>query len=865
MDGSESPLFFGEWLQRRRKVLDLTQAELAQLAGCSVFAVRKIESGERRPSKQLAELLAQALDIPAEEQDTFVKVARGDRALQRLPLPTGDSERAGDLGVQAQAPVPTPAHNLPVYLTPFVGREVELDALDRLLNDPLCRLLTLIGAGGIGKTRLAIEAADRQKQRFRDGVCFVPLAPLGSPAFLAQAIADALDITIQGQSEPRLQLLAHLSGRQLLLVLDNFEHLLGGVGLVTEILRQAPQVKVLTTSRERLNLHSEWVHAIQGLSVPRPDQTDRAEQYTSVELFVYSARRAQADFVLRDQDRPAVIRICRLVEGMPLSIELAAAWVSVLTCEEIAQEVERSFDFLATSAADVPERQRSQRAVFDHSWNLLSPTERDALSRLALFQGGFDRQAAQEVTDASLPLLLALVSKSLIRRAEDGRFDMHEAIRQYALSHLDEDPRAGAARERHGRYYLCLLADRKASLQGPAQREALRELKEEIDNLRAAWLWAVEYDQFSLIAQALRSLGWLCNVGVMYREGVEQIELAVRALRAREAGEEDQRVLGAALAQQGLLYFRQGEFGQALDRLEESLAILRPIGDPSLLTDPLVLTGVIMHLVGEMNRSLSLLQEGYETAATAGDRFYAAYSLYNLGYVAGLLGHYDEGYEQMMAGLAMWRQLGDPSSIALGLNYIALTAIHLGRVEEAQIYLEESLPLLMEIGDRWGIGTAYRHLGLAALARGDIAGSQSLLQQALAIFDGIITGWDVAQCLLYLAEATAAGDGAEARAEARDIYRRALRLAEECQAEPLVLEGLAGLAQLQLEKGEFESAYGLSLVVLDHPAATFVTRSRAGRIKSAAEERLDADQLGHARERAAQMRLQATIAALFTS
>ncbi len=865
MEESDSPLFFGEWLQRRRKTLDLTQKELAQLAGCSVYAVRKIESGERRPSKQLAVLLAQALDIPAEEHDIFVKVARGDRTLRRLPHPASGAESAWGVGLQTQASTPGPAPNLPVYLTPFVGREAELAALDRLLNDPLCRLLTLIGAGGIGKTRLAIEATIRQKQRFKDGVCFVPLAPLSSPAFLVQAIADALDITIQGQSEPRLQLLAYLSGRQLLLVLDNFEHLLGGVDLVTEMLRQAPQLKVLATSRERLNLHSEWVHSIQGLSVPPSDRAEQAEQYTSVELFVHSARRAQSDFVLRSEDRPAVIRICQLVEGMPLSIELAAAWVSVLSCEEIAQEVERSFDFLATSAADVPERQRSQRAVFDHSWKLLSPTERGVLSRLALFQGGFDREAAREVAEAPLPMLLVLVSKSLVRRAEDGRFDMHEAIRQYALSHLVEGPQASAARERHGRYYLCLLADRRASLQGPAQREILRELKEEIDNWRAAWQWAVEQGQFSLIAKALRSLGWLCNVGVMYREGVEQIELAVRALRMREADEERQQVLGVALAQQGLLYFRQGEFGLALDRLEESLAILRPIGDPSLSTDPLVLTGIIMHLIGEMDRSQSLMQEGYEAATAAGDRFFTAYALYNLGYLAGLLGRYDEAFEQMSAGLAMWRQLGDPSSIALGLNYLALTTIHRGRVEEAQIYLEESLSLLMEIGDRWGIGTAYRHMGLAALVQGDVAKAQSLLQQSLAVFDGIITGWDVAQCLLYLAEATAAGDGAEAGAEAGDIYHRALRLAEECQAEPLMLAGLAGLAQLQLEEGELESAYELSLVVLDHPATMFETGRRAGRIKSALEKRLAADQLLRARERAAQLPLQAATATLLTS
>lgn len=863
MEESDSPLFFGDWLKRRRKALDLTQAELANLAGCSVFAVRKIESGERRPSKQLAGLLAQALNIPADEQEIFVKVARGDRALLRLPQPVTRAISAETGDAQPQAHGPAPLNNLPVHLTPFVGREAELAVLDGLLNDPLCRLLTLIGAGGVGKTRLAVEAAGRQKQHFADGICFVSLASLNSPAFLVQAIADALDFVVQGQSEPRFQLLDYMSGCQLLLVLDNFEHLLDGANLLTEILRRAPQVKLLATSRERLNLHSEWVHTIQGLSVPSSGEADHAERYTAVELFVHSARRAQADFVLERQDQPAVIKICQLVEGMPLSIELAAAWVPVLTCQEIAREVERSFDFLVTSAADVPERQRSQRAVFDHSWKLLSLEEQEALSKLALFQGGFEWDAAQEVAAATLPLLLALVSKSLVRRAENGRFDMHEAVRQYARSHLDKGPHASAAQERHSQYYLSLLADRFALLQGSAQRETLRELKAEIDNLRAAWYWAIDHGYLSLIAHSLRGLGWLCYVGAMYREGIEQIESAVQLLRARMEDEERQRILGVALSQQGLLFFRKGDFGQAIDRLEESLDILRPIDDPGLLAEPLVLTGVIMHLVGDMERAQSLMQDAHVKSQAAGDRYYTAFALYNLGYIDSLLGRYDEGYVQMLAGLDMWRQIGDPSSISLGLNYIALVAVHLGRNEEARAALEESLALLEAIGDRWSMGTAYRHLGMVALAEGDAVEAQVHLRESLALFEGIITGWDIAKSLIILAEATvAAGSGAETAAEAWDFYREAIRIAEDCRAVPLLLEALVGLAQLQLMKAEPEQALELSLVVVDHPAATFDTGKRAGDIISAAERQLPDKQVLYARERTTQASLPAVIAAL---
>jgi predicted ATPase/transcriptional regulator with XRE-family HTH domain len=853
MSKLEGPLFFGEWLKRRRKALDLTQTELAQLAGCSVFAVRKIESGERRPSKQLAELFAQSLNIPPKELDIFIKVARGERTLERLPLPqTGDDDEA----TWPPTPVSSPLNNLPISLTPFVGRESELAAIDRLLNDPLCRLLTLIGAGGMGKTRLAIEAAARQGERFSGGICFVPLASLTSSTFLVQAIADALALSFQGQTEPRLQLLDHLSSRQVLLVLDNFEHLLDGVALLAEILKCAPRVKLLTTSRERLNLQSEWVYIIQGLSVPPLDRVDGAEEYTSVKLFIHSARRTQADFSLRSEERLAVVRICQLVEGMPLSIELAAAWVSLLTCAEIAHEIARSFDFLATSATDVPDRQRSQRAVFDHSWNLLSKDERCVLSRLSLFQGEFDRKAALEVANADLPTLLALTSKSLVRRNEKGRFDLHEAVRQYALSHLAEDPDSTGARERHCRFYLALLHDSKDSLQGPTQREVIQELKNDIDNLRLAWNWAVDHGEFALIGEALRSLGWLCNVGVMYREGVEQIESAVQALRASPEDKERQRILGMALTQQGLLRFRQGEFGQAMNLLEESLIILQPLDDPVPLADPLVISGVILHLNGEFDRAQRRFEEGLARAQAAADRFYTAYAIYNLGYVASLLGRYEEGYEQMSVGLALWRELGDPSSIALGLNYLSTTLIHLGRVEEAEAFLQESISLLMGVGDRWGMGTAYRLLGLAALVQGDATRAQALIRESLQMFEGIITGWDVARSLTYLGEATAAdGDLAEARA----IFRQALEVAMECHATPLILDGLAGLAKLQADAGETESAYALSLSILAHPATSHETSERARQIITTAAERLTTEQVFCAKERAANTPLETIV------
>ncbi len=823
---------FGEWLRQRRETLDLTRVELAQRAGCSVSTLRKIETDQRRPSKQLSELLADCLGIASDERAAFIKAARGQLRVERLGPPS--------LAFGPRHKPSAPLFNLPSPPTPLVGRESELAELGQLLRAPQCRLLTVAGPGGIGKTRLAIEIASRHRDLFPDGGCFASLASLNTSAFLVPAIANALGFAFQGQIDPRTQLLNHLRAKQALLVLDNVEHLLDGVGLFGELLTRAPGVKLLVTSRERLNLQGEWVFEIQGLPVPPTVQIETVEDYSAVALFVQSARRAQASFELRAEARSSLVRICQMVDGMPLGIELAAAWVPVLSCQEIAQEIERSLDFLATTMRDVPERQRSLRAAFDHSWSLLAANEREILSRLAIFQGGFEREAAEHVAGATLPSLLRLASKSLVRRAEGGRYDLHEVVRQYALSHLAEDPQGEAARDRHCDFYLALLRDREMALKSAAQRDALRELTAEIDNVRTAWTWAVKREKFVLLEQALRCFGWLYEMRGWFREGLEQVERVVQALRARPEDEERQKVLGQALAQQGLLFFRQGRHSGAQSRFEESLSILRPIGDPALLVDPLIFYGIVMFLWGEIARSQSLLDEGLACARAARDQWFAAYALYNQGYIAALLGRYTDGYEQMLAGLAMWRELGDPRYTALGLNFISPAAIKLGHYEEAQAFLQESLALCTQVGDRWGIGTAYRYLGLCALAQGDIAAAQALIQKSLDLFTEFVTGWDIVLSLVYLGEAkAAAGDVSEARL----IFLDALRLAMEAQVTPLALDALTGLAYLQARAGEAERALELSICVLSHAASTHEAKARAEGLRAQLESQMTPQQI----------------------
>jgi len=512
----------------------------------------------------------------------------------------------------------------------------------------------------------------------------------------------------------------------------------------------------------------------------------------------------------------------------------------MLTCQEIAHEIERGMDFLATSMRDVPERQRSLRAAFDHSWNLLSADERRVLCRLAVFRGGFEREAAEQVAGATLPSLLALASKSLVRRTENGRYDLHEVVRQYALSHLADDPQGEATCDRHCDFYLALLRDREVALKSAAQREAIRELTDEIGNVRAAWTWAVKRGKFVPLGQALRSFGFLFDIRGWLREGIEQLELIAQALRTQTEDEERKKVLGQTLAQQGLLSQFQGEHDRAQALFEQSLDILHPIGDPALLPDPLIFYGFAMSLCGEFDRAQSLTDEGLACAQAAGNAWLTARGLFDQGFIAGMQGRHAEAYEQMNAGLALWRTLGDPRSSALGLNFLSSTVIKLGRYEEAGAFLQESLTLCSQVGDRWGTGTAYRYLGLLALAQGNITEAQSLLHKSLALFTELGMRWDIVQSLIYLGEAAAAaGD----TSEAKRFFLESLPLAMKTRAAPLALDALIGLAYVQAQTGKAEQALEFSICVLHHTASTQEAKDRAEQLRVQLESQLTPQQI----------------------
>jgi predicted ATPase/transcriptional regulator with XRE-family HTH domain len=871
MAEQDQPVVFYEWLKRRRKALDMTQAELSQRAGCSIFALRKIEAGDRRPSKQLAGLLAKALEIPAEQQQAFIRVARGEINLERLGQPEQDDQVSLPEAwtrprPQAGAPpsgqprLPALANRIPAQTTPLIGREPELAALGRLFRDSQCRLLTLTGIGGIGKTRLAIEFASRKSNEFPGGIFYIPLTPVNSPTKIIPTIADILDYGFSGPADPQEQLFNYLSNQiegEALFVLDNLEHLLaqaepgrdepGLVELVLEILARLPLVKILGTSREPLNIHGEWTYELHGLSVPGLEYFGQVEEYTAVTLFVNSAQRIKTDFHISDEERAPLVQICQMVQGVPLAIELAAAWVGILSCQEIAQEIQANMDFLSTNMRDIPERHRSIRATFDHSWKLLSDEERQTLCQLSVFQGGFDRAAAEQVAKASLPVLASLSAKSLVRRAENGRYDLHDVIRQYTLSHLQDDPQNCETYQRHSEYFLNMVHERERLLKGKLQQEAIRQLTDEIDNIRSAWGWSIDRQQFDQLKMAGRGFGWYFEITGLYQEGIEQLELLGQSLIVRDADHERDWLLGLTYVHQALLSFRKGAFDLTRRLYEESIYLLRPTGDLALLADALIYFGIILHLSGEYQKAKTTLEEGLLCARESHQRWFEAYAIYNLGYIESVTGRYDEGYEKMTAGLAIWRSIGDPHSITLGLNYLVTTLIKLGRYEVAKAFMRESIALSEQVKNRWGMGTAYRFLGLAHLVEGQYEEAKIHLLKSLEVFGEYIVGWDIARSLSYLGDATRlSGDYAEAIKD----YQEALRLSIDAKAFPIAMDTLYGLAWLQAHARRASQALEVCYYILNHPSGDDDLRCRAEELRLTLEPLLSSAQVKSARSNA---------------
>ncbi len=604
--------------------------------------------------------------------------------------------------------------NLPQYTTPFIGREVELADIGKRLREPNCRLLTLVGPGGIGKTRLAVEAVLEIAPIFQDGLFFVALQPVESVRSIVRTVGSAIGFEFSSGSEPDLQLHRHLHERDALLILDNLEHLPGASDIIANLLKATSLVKLLVTSREPLSLYDEWLYHVEGLPFPDQESANNIDTYDAVRLYADHASRVQRDFSL-DAEQAAVVRVCRLVEGMPLGIELAASWQRRLPAVEIAQELYNSLDILQTDIRDVPDRHRSMRAVFDHSWKLLSEEERRVFRALSVFRGGFRRDAAEEIAGATLPILMSLVDKSMLKVNRHGRYEIHELLRQYAASKLGEVPESETAiRDLHSAYYTAFINRPVIDFLGARNQETLQAIDVEIENFRAAWNWTIAHRNLSNLNQALNGLYWYAWMRSWHEEAEGAFREAVIILRAAEPSRANLISLGQALMNQAAMDIWLGHPARAFERAQESESIVRPLGRKEELAGALHIQGWAAMAEHNWQQAKTLIEDAvvlYIQADHSDQYEFRAFAYGQLGYIDTIEGDLEAAGNWYQKALKLGRERKDQRTIAEALQNLGRLAKRQGKDPLARQYLEESLQIARTarflpfiVGTLWKLG-----------------------------------------------------------------------------------------------------------------------------------------------------------------
>lgn len=642
-------------------------------------------------------------------------------------------------------------HALPAEPTPFIGRTEELAEIRRLLDET--RLLTLIGAGGIGKTRLALRAASDLHDHFENGVFFVSLAPISSGKHIVQTIAEAIGFPLSTEVAPIDQLLSHLRRRQLLLVMDNFEHLLGDVNIVAKILQAAPHVKILATSREKLELHGETALTITGMSfLDQKTPTDPLE-HDATDLFLHSIRRVHPRFDPNADDMIHFAHICRLVEGLPLAIELAAGWMNVLSPEELASEIQQSLDILTSEIRDMPERHRSMRAVFDHSWSFLDQTERETFMRLSAFRGGFTREAGQAVTEASLQSLAGLVNKSFLRHdPTSGRFEIHELLRQYAQEQLEKTPEDSVfALDTHAAYFANFMEQRWGHLRDHRQKTALTEIDADLENIRTAWRYCVNQANAAQMRKFVNSF-WLVYWFQGWNHGGEELfREAVEALSLEHADEESESVRALTLAHHGFFKTWLGFADQGYNLAKESVDILERLGHPFELALALGSLNLAADFLTRYEEGEKAARKMLGIATDQDDKWLLAFSLYKVSVANPPKRDYAEMRRVAQASMNLFEELGEAMISILTLVTLGHAAFALGEhVQAREIYLQ-CLKTSEEVGYRWGTANACKYLSQMALSLNETAEAETYLLRSLKIADETGMGRDQVNLLFDLA------------------------------------------------------------------------------------------------------------------
>jgi DNA-binding SARP family transcriptional activator/predicted ATPase len=815
-----APLF-EEWLLLERERLRQGALELLDQLVEAAIQAQDWETGQRAARKSLAidgwreTSHRQLMVILARSGDRSGALAQFETArrilVQELGIEPGSETsalyqqiKAGEFAPPGKPTPPAspqaapPPHNLPAPTTSFVGRETELAQLSELLHDPGCRLLTLIGPGGIGKTRLALELGWKVTRAsgtaYQDGVYLIPLAAIDQPDLLAESLLETLHIPGPGTRDPLDVLIEHLSSRQVLLILDNFEQLVEAAPTLVKLLHSAPGVKLLVTSRHQLNLYEEWVFPVDGLPYPQPDDLTHWQEYTAAKLFLSRARQVNLRFA-PEPNRDCIIHICRLLDGLPLGIELAAAWAQVLPCENIARLILQNLSLPEDQTRNRPSRQKSLQAVFQYSWDLLTPEEQKSLARISVFQGGFSLPAAEKVANANPRLLASLAAKSLLRFSPDGWYETHQLLHTFTAAKLSPADHA-ATQAAHSRYFAQFLSERARDFAGPQESQAIDDITTHISNIRAGWFWAV--------AQILESAG---SSDLDALEPIlEQIQWYIPTLST--------------------FYFRKSWFREAEPLFRQAANRMEAAGFDKLTPEskaPLVLGLVYLaharHLrvLGQNKAALEQITKGVKLLSLFGDSPELADAWHSLGQIEQQTGGLANAEAAYQNSLRLYRELGAPTGIASNLISLGVLAKNRGDLSQATLLYDECKQIFEARGDQRGIWTCLINLGNIANVRQDFAQAKSLYTRALTFVSG--SGDLSRQALTLLNLGSVAREVAEIDL-ARQYYLDSLRISEEIGEARIQTASLDGLGKTSLNEGDTQAAVGYLLRAMETAQAS---------------------------------------------
>lgn len=758
-------------------------------------------------------LLADELGIePAAETTALFESIRDDK-VRATPSP-------------AHPPIASPPpHNLPTQLTPFVGRKMELEHLGMQLLDPACRLMTIVGIGGMGKTRLAVELASTAVAHFADGVIFVDLSPLTGAELLVTAVTDALDLPLTSSLPPEVQLVQYLAPRHMLLVLDNFESVLDRAALVADLLTSAPQLTLLITSREPLSLQGEWLYPLGGLALPNETGGESSPYADALDFFARCVRRVHPSFSLTEETAN-VIELCQLTGGMPLALELAASWAKTLPVAEIVAEIQQNLEILNVRQANRPERHRSIQAVLHQTWQRLTPEEQMIFARLAVFQGPFHRQAAQQVAGADLLTLTNLWDKSLLQRRQQTHYAMHPLVRQFGYGRLQANTAAFAATQAA---YATTFADfchSRLSLLLQRDLPTLAALKHEQDNIRAVWEWAAAQQDVGTLAKLAQPFALYLTHYSYNQELFHRFDTAVTALTPLPDANA-QRVLAFALLELGNAHMTLGKLADADCALHASENIYgeqKLPHAPGLGTDPSAIRSIVAWMRSDFDTAVQLGERALAQARTEQNPRNEAYAHFVLSGANIALGHYQTAQAHAQQAFQLTQAQGDRWFLAYCHIELGKAALALGDFHAADHHYETAFALRQEVGNPTGMAMARLMLGESQRRQQRWTDAAHAFAEAQQIYQETHNRMGLARAIAGLGDA-ATGQGQWA--QARDLYVQGLNLVVGSGLHTYANTVLVGVGEWLWAIGERDRAAAVLTAVAQDPRVTMELKERA--------------------------------------